>query len=60
MIVQPQEFHGKPGEDSKAWFDNFIIDAAVNSWKNDQILDMIAGFFKGVAREWYIAVRNEL
>jgi len=51
MIVRPQEFHGKPGEDPKAWYDNFIIDAAVNGWEDDQILDVAAGFFKGAARE---------
>ncbi len=60
MIVWLQKFHGKPEEDSKAWYDNFIIDTAVNGWEDDQILDVAAGFFKGATREWYVAVWNEL
>ena len=58
--MRPQEFYGKPGEDPKVWYDNFIIDAAVNRWEDDQILDVVAGFFKGAARKWYVAVRNKL
>ncbi len=51
MIMWSQEFYGRPEKNPKAWYDNFIVDAIVNGWDDDQLLNIAAGFFKSTARE---------
>ena len=60
MIVRSQEFHRKPKEDPKTWYNNFIMDVTVNGWDEDQLLNIAAGFFKEAAKEWYINIRDDL
>jgi len=53
-ITTPKLFSKKVGEDLMSFLENLIIDAEANSWDETDLLEVIRGFFKDDAREWYI------
>src|SRR6266511_2489740 len=53
MIVKPSKYYGRPGEDPKAWFEDFVLDAETNAWttRNYRLLKKVGGFLAGEARD---------
>ncbi len=59
-IITPKSFSGKVGEDLTSFLENLIIDAKANGWDETDLLEVIGGFLKDDAREWYIDHRHRL
>ncbi len=53
-ITTPKSFSGKVREDLTSFLENLIINAEANSWDKTNLLEVIRGFLKDDAREWYI------
>ena len=53
-IITLKSFSGKVGEDLTSFLENLIIDAEANGWDETDLLEVIGGFLKDDAREWYI------
>ena len=55
-----KSFSGKVGEDPSSFLENLIIDVEANGWDDTDLLEVIEGFLKDDAREWYINNRYRL
>ncbi len=53
-ITISKSFLEKVRENPTSFLENLIIDAEANSWDETNLLEVIGGFFKDDAREWYI------
>ncbi len=59
-ITTPKAFSGKVGEDPTSFLENLIVDAEANSWDETDLLEVISGFLKDDAREWFIDNRHRI
>ncbi len=59
-ITTPKSFSRKVGEDLTSFLENLIIDAEANGWDEMDLLEVIRGFLKDNAKEWYIDNRHRL
>ena len=59
-ITTPKSFSGKVEEDLTSFLENLVIDVEANGWDETDLLEVIRGFFKDDAREWYIDNRHRL
>ncbi len=59
-ITTSKSFLGKVREDLTSFLENLIIDAEANGWDEMDLLEVIRGFLKDDAREWYIDNRHRL
>ncbi len=59
-ITTPKLFSGKVGKDPTFFLENLIIDAEANGWDETDLFEIIRGFLKDDAREWYINHRYRL
>ncbi len=50
----PKSFSGKVGEDPTSFLKNLVIDAEANGWDETNLLEVIGGFLKDDAWEWFI------
>ncbi len=55
-----KSFSEKVGEDLTSFLKNLVIDAEANGWDETNLLEVIEGFLKDNAREWYIDNRHRL
>ena len=53
-ITTPKLFSGKVGENLTSFLENLVVDAEANSWDETDLLEVIGGFLKDDAREWFI------
>ncbi len=53
-ITTSKPFAGKVGEDPTSFLKNLIVDAEANGWDDTDLLEVISGFLKDDAREWFI------
>ena len=53
-ITTPKSFSEKVGEDPTSFLENLIVDAEANGWDETNLLEVIGGFLKDDAREWFI------
>ncbi len=49
-----KSFSEKVKEDSTLFLENLIIDAEANGWNETDLLEVIGGFLKDDAWEWFI------
>jgi len=59
-IITPKSFLGKVEENPTSFLENLIVDAEANEWDDTDLLEVIGGFLKDDAREWFIDHRQRL
>ena len=54
LITILRLFSEKVKKDPTSFLENLVVDAEANSWDETDLLEVIEGFLKDNAREWYI------
>ena len=53
ILAKPEIFEGKEAEDPEKWIEAFIRIAEANNWSEARWINIVGGFLRGTAANWY-------
>lgn len=59
-IVKIDPFHGREDEDPYEWIESFKQAAQANHWQAPRWLDIVPGYLREAAQDWYLSNKGKL